>query len=88
MWKNNSKYYEKVIIMKIIEELKLKDTIEYISRFETKHQTLNNIYQNVGELNLFSLQGMNYQFDKSFFDEISFVLSVIITIIKHQHIAS
>ena len=74
--------------MKIIEELKLKDTIEYISRFEAKHQTLNNIYQNVGELNLFSLQGMNYQFDKSFFDEISFVLSVIITIIKHPHIAS
>ena len=74
--------------MKIIEELKLKDTIEYISRFEAKHQTLNNIYQYVGELNLFSLQGMNYQFDKSFFDEISFVLSVIITIIKHPHIAS
>ena len=74
--------------MKIIEELKLKDTIEYISRFETKHQTLNNIYQNVGELNLFSLQGMNYKLDKSFFDEISFVLSVIITIIKHPHIAS
>ena len=74
--------------MKIIEEVILKDTVEYISRFEAKHGTLKNIYQNVGELNLFSLQDMNYQFDKSFFDEISFVLSVIITIIKHPHIAS
>ena len=74
--------------MKIIEELKLKKTIEYINRFEAKQVTLEKIYQNIGDLNLFSIQGMSYQFDKEFFDEVSFVLSVIITIIKHPHIAS
>ena len=74
--------------MKIIEELKLKDTISYISRFEAKHQTLDKIYQNIGDLNLFSIQNNNYQFDKEFFDEVSFVLSVIITIINHPHISS
>lgn len=74
--------------MKIIEELKLKDTIEYIMRFEKKHESLGEIYQYIGDLNLFSIQGHNYQFDKEFFDEVSFVLSVIITIIKHPHIRS
>ena len=74
--------------MKIIEELKLKETIEYIDRFEAKHQTLDKIYQNINDLNLFSLQAHNFEFDRSFFDEVSFVLSVIITIIKHPHISS
>ena len=72
--------------MKIIEEVILKDTVEYISRFEAKHGTLKNIYQNVGELNLFSLQDMNYQFDKSFFDDFHNYNLLIILWIVFSHL--
>jgi len=74
--------------MKIIEELKLNETIEYISRYEAKHKNFKDIYENINDLNLFSIQAHNFQFDREFFDEVSFVLSVIITIINHPHILS
>ena len=73
--------------MKALEEIKLKDAISLITKYENDKDA-KAIYSQINSLNLNSLQEFSFDADKEFFDEISFVLSVIITIIHHPHIIS
>lgn len=74
--------------MKIIEEIQLKNTIKSIRKYYNDHKELNYCYQELGSLELNSLQSFSFQHDSDFFDEVSFVLSVISSIVVHPHIVT
>lgn len=74
--------------MKIIEELKLKETINEIYDFKNRFQNISTFYENINSLNISSLQDLSFQKDFEFFDEVSFILSVISSIISHPHLSN
>ena len=74
--------------MKFIEETLLKNTMENINTFIQSHKTINDYYEDVNKLDIESLQSFSFKKDNEFFDEVSFVLSVINSIISHPHILS
>lgn len=74
--------------MKIIEENLLKNTILQLNKYFEKHQNMKNIYENISSLKMDSLQSFSFQKDNEFFDETSFILSVINSIIAHPHISN
>ena len=72
--------------MKFIEETLLKNTVENINTFIQSHKSISEYYEEVNNLNIESLQSFSFKRDNEFFDEVSFVLSVINSIITHPHI--
>lgn len=74
--------------MRIIEEAKLKDYIKKFKSFTTEYNTPELFYENIHEISDVSLQSFSYDQDMEFFDESSFVLNVIISIISHPHISN
>lgn len=74
--------------MKIIEENLLKNTILQLNKYVEKYQNMKNIYENISSLHMDSLQSFSFQKDNAFFDEVSFILSVIHSIIIHPHISN
>ena len=72
--------------MKIIEESLLKNTMTIINQFHNEHLDMNSYYDNITQLNIDSLQNFSFQKDNEFFDEVSFVLSVIYSIVTKPHI--
>ena len=72
--------------MKIIEGIQLKNTIKQIRKYQSEHKGFDNLYRELDSLNINSLQSFSFQNDSDFFDEVSFVLSVINSIIAHPHI--
>ncbi len=73
--------------MKIIEEIQLKNIINTINEFNlNKNNDFKNIYNDLNNLNLESLKDISFKNDIEFFDNVSFVLSVISSIINHPHI--
>lgn len=74
--------------MKIIEGIQLKNTIKQIRKYQSEHKGFDNLYRELDSLNINSLQSFSFQNDSDFFDEVSFVLSVINSIIVHPHIIS
>ena len=74
--------------MRIIEEAKLKDYIKNLKKFTTEYNTPESFYENIHKMTDVSLQSFSYEKDMEFFDESSYVLSVIISIISHPHISN
>lgn len=74
--------------MKIIEENLLKNSILQLNKYVEKHQNMKNIYENISSLKMDSLQSFSIQKDNEFFDEVSFILSVINSIIARPHIST
>ncbi len=74
--------------MKIIEENLLKNSILQLNKYVEKYQNMRNIYENISSLKVDSLQNFSFQKDNEFFDEVSFILSVINSIIVHPHISN
>ena len=74
--------------MKIIEGIQLKNTIKQIRKYQNNHKGLDNLYRELDSLEINSLQSFSFQNDNDFFDEVSFVLSVINSIIVHPHIVT
>ena len=74
--------------MKIIEGIQLKNTIKQIKEYQDNHKSITSLYSDVEQLNINSLQSFSFQTDNDFFDEVSFVLSVINSIIAHPHIVT
>lgn len=74
--------------MKIIEGIQLKNTIKQIRKYQSEHKGLDNLYRELDSLSINSLQSFSFQNDSDFFDEVSFVLSVINSIIAHPHIVT
>ena len=74
--------------MKIIEGIQLKNTIKQIKEYQDYHNSITSLYSDIEQLNINSLQSFSFQTDNDFFDEVSFVLSVINSIIAHPHIVT
>ena len=74
--------------MKIIEESKLKACITELNLFEKKHQAPIAFFDALDEVNLPSFQSVSVMSNFAFFDEVSFILSVISTIIAHPHLSN
>ena len=73
--------------MKIIEENKLKEIIQIINSYH-KDKSIQVLFNNLDSLTLSSLQDVSYEKDIEFFDEVSFILSVISSIISHPHLSN
>ena len=74
--------------MKIIEESKLKTCIMELNQYENKHQNAQAFFDALDEVTLPSLQNASAMSDFAFFDEVSFILSVINSIIAHPHLSN
>ena len=74
--------------MKIIEEVKLKDFITQVESFSASFPTPQSFYENVQGLKSTSLQSVSYKRDEAFFEEISALLNVILSIIAHPHLTN
>ena len=77
-----------MIKMKITEEQKLKAFIKEVDRYRINHQNINFFYDDIMSLKIFSLQDFSYEKDQQLFNEISFILSIITSIITHPHLAN
>lgn len=74
--------------MRIIEEANLKETITSLNEYQNSFSSLAEMYDKLLKFKIGSLQDVSYKKDSEFFGEISFVLSVIITIIMNPKITS
>lgn len=73
--------------MKIIEENKLNQQINIINEF-MKNKSFVDYYASINSLKISSLQDISFEEDIAFFDEVSSLLSVITSIIKHPHLSN
>lgn len=74
--------------MKIIEESQLKKTISQLNTYQEEHKSIKYFYKDLDELKFDSLQRFSFQQDNDFFNEVSFILSVISSIIAHPHLSN
>ena len=74
--------------MKIIEESQLKKTISQLNMYQEEHRSIKYFYKDLDELKLGSLQRFSFQQDDAFFNEVSFIFSVISSIIAHPHLSN
>lgn len=74
--------------MRIIESAKLKEVINKINDYLNASKSVEASFNGLKNLNVESLQYVSYEKDLAYFGDISYVLSVIITIISHPHINS
>ena len=73
--------------MKIIEESKLDLNISKINNYKAKYNPIN-FYERLGALELPSLQNNAFKSDFAFFDELNYILNVILNIIDHPHLSN
>lgn len=74
--------------MRIVEEQQLNTFVEELKAYKAKNGHPLSFYGNIRELPDVSLQSFSFARDMEFFDEVSFILSVIVSIIKHPHISN
>lgn len=74
--------------MNIIEERKLQKIIIDIENFKNSFTTSSAFFENINELEIPNIQEIFYQNDMNFFDDVSFILSVIASITNHPHLNS
>lgn len=74
--------------MKIIEENKLKQTITQLNNYKAEHKNIKYFYKDLDNLEVEPLQRFSFEKDREFFDEVSFILSVITSIISHPHLSN
>lgn len=74
--------------MKIIEESKLKENIRQLNKYERANREPSVFFNNLDSLEFNSLQSVSFVQDDAFFDEISFILNVIASIISHPHLSN
>ena len=74
--------------MRIIEESKLKKNISQLNNYKKANKLVKDYYNNLDSLKLTSLQSLSYDQDIAFFDEVSFILNVIASIISHPHLSN
>lgn len=74
--------------MNIIEENKLSEIICDITNFKSKYKNFKTLYKNISSLDIKSIQELSYENDLEFFDDVSFILSVITSIISRPHIST
>ena len=72
--------------MKKSEEVNLSSQIELIQAYAKRHQDLESFYQRINGLTFISIQDLSFEKDIEFFKELSFILSVILSIIAKPHL--
>ena len=73
--------------MKRSEEVNLTKQIALIQAFGKKHKELDSFYKNIDNLELVSVQDLSFEKDIEFFKELTFILSVILSIIAKPHLS-
>ena len=71
--------------MKKSEELNLSEQTSYIRNYAKRHADLESFYRGINSLNIISIQDLSFKNDIELFREISFILSVIFSIISKPH---
>ena len=72
--------------MKRSEELNLTTQIDAINAYAKRHQDIESFYSKINSLPSVSIQDLSFEYDISFFKELSFVLSVILSIMSKPHL--
>lgn len=72
--------------MKRSEQVNLTNQIETILSFSKKHSDLNAFYKDIANCSLVSIQDLSFEKDIALFKELSFILSVILSIIAKPHL--
>lgn len=73
--------------MKILEKQMLSENINLIRDFVNNNDNcITKVYQNINDFNNSSLQSLSYENDMKFLDELSFILSVIASIVARPTI--
>ena len=72
--------------MKIIEERYLKSEIRKLNKYSKENVSFLDFFYNIDFVMNQTLQDLSFKSDLNFFNEISFILSVIISIISHPHL--
>ena len=73
--------------MKRSEEVNLTKQIELIQAFGKKQKNLQSFFKNIDNLELVSIQDLSFEKDIEFFKELTFILSVILSIIAKPHLS-
>lgn len=73
--------------MKRSEEVNLTNQIALIQAFGKKHKDLDSFYKNIDNLPLVSVQDLSFEKDIELFKELTFILSVILSIIAKPHLS-
>lgn len=71
--------------MNIIEEKYLKRSIQKLNKFVKDNRDFLDFFNSADEMMNKPLQDLSFKSDLNFFDEVSFILSVITSIISHPH---
>ncbi|MGN1295762.1 MAG: hypothetical protein ACI4U5_05075, partial [Bacilli bacterium] len=74
--------------MRIIEENILKTSIVQIKKYYKNNSDIKEFYKNINTLDIKSLQQSSLKRDEKYIKEISFIMSVINSIIAHPHISN
>lgn len=74
--------------MRIVEEGYLKRTVSKLNKYAGQHAEYADFYANIESLDIKPLQDLSFQSDLKYFEELSFILSVITSIISHPHISN
>ena len=72
--------------MKRSEQVNLSAQIETIKAFGKKHSDFNAFYNNIEGVSLTSIQDLSFEKDIALFNELSFILSVVLSIIAKPHL--
>ena len=73
--------------MRIVEEGYLKRTVAKLNSYAAKEGTCEKLFAAIDSFGVEALQDLSFQSDLAYFGEMSFVLSVITSIISHPHIS-
>ena len=74
--------------MRIVEEGYLKRTVAQLNTFAAGHKTYSDLFCDAEAFATEPLQDLSFRTDLTYFEEISFILSVITSIIGHPHISN
>lgn len=73
--------------MKRSEEVNLTNQIELIRTFAKRQVDIQSFYQHIDSMPLVSVQDLSFEKDIEFFKELTFILSVILSIIAKPHLS-
>jgi hypothetical protein len=74
--------------MKTNEERYLKEAIRNVKKFAKEYPTLSSFFNHIDEVKVRSLQDLSFKYDLKFFEGISRILSVIISIVTKPVLAN
>ena len=72
--------------MKRSEQVNLTNQIDAILAYGKKHNDINSFYKDINKCELVSIQDLSFEKDIALFKELSFILSVVLSIIAKPHL--